>query len=49
MRAATYDARTMPSPERVAAIHPWLLTMHITLVTLSVTLFATRALGLFAP
>lgn len=35
----------MPTPEQVAAIYPWLLPLHITLVTLSVTLFALRGLG----
>lgn len=35
----------MPSPELVAAIYPWLLPLHITLVTLSVSLFAARGLG----
>lgn len=38
----------MPSPELVAAIYPWLLPLHITLVTLSVTLFAVRGLGVLA-
>jgi uncharacterized membrane protein SirB2 len=38
----------MPSPELVAAIHPWLLPLHITLVTLSVGLFAARGLGVLA-
>jgi uncharacterized membrane protein SirB2 len=38
----------MPSPELVAAIHPWLLSLHITLVTLSVSLFAVRGLGVVA-
>jgi uncharacterized membrane protein SirB2 len=45
---ATYDARTMPSPELVAAIYPWLLPLHIALVTLSVSLFAVRGLGVLA-
>ncbi len=35
----------MPSPERVAALYPLLLPLHIALVTLSVTLFAVRGLG----
>ena len=35
----------MPSPELVAAIYPWLLPLHITLVTLSVSLFAVRGVG----
>jgi hypothetical protein len=30
----------MPSPELVAAIYPWLMPLHISLVTLSVGLFA---------
>lgn len=38
----------MPSPELVTAIYPWLLPLHITLVTLSVTLFALRGLGVLA-
>ena len=38
----------MPSPELVAAIYPWLLPLHITLVTLSVSLFAARGLGVLA-
>jgi uncharacterized membrane protein SirB2 len=38
----------MPSPELVAAIYPWLLPLHIALVTLSVTLFAARGLGVLA-
>jgi uncharacterized membrane protein SirB2 len=38
----------MPSPELVAAIYPWLLPLHITLVTLSVALFALRGLGVLA-
>ena len=45
---ATYDARTMPSPELVAALYPWLKPLHITLVTLSVSLFAVRGLGVLA-
>ena len=45
---ATYDARTMPPPELVAAIYPWLLPLHIALVTLSVGLFAVRGLGVLA-
>jgi uncharacterized membrane protein SirB2 len=35
----------MPPPELVAAIYPWLLPLHLTLVTLSVSLFAARGLG----
>ncbi|WP_310566342.1 SirB2 family protein [Hydrogenophaga sp.] len=38
----------MPSPELVAALYPWLLPLHITLVTLSVSLFAARGLGVLA-
>lgn len=38
----------MPSPELVAAFYPWLLPLHITLVTLSVALFAVRGLGVLA-
>ncbi|MFC3683761.1 SirB2 family protein [Hydrogenophaga luteola] len=38
----------MPSPELVAAIYPWLLPLHITLVTLSVLWFAARGLGVLA-
>ncbi len=38
----------MPSPELVAAIYPWLLPLHITLVTLSVSLFAARGAGVLA-
>ena len=38
----------MPSPELVAAIYPWLLPLHITLVTLSVSLFALRGVGVLA-
>lgn len=38
----------MPSPELVAAIYPWLRPLHITLVTLSVALFALRGLGVLA-
>lgn len=38
----------MPTPELVAAIYPWLLPLHITLVTLSVSLFAVRGLGVLA-
>lgn len=38
----------MPSPELVAAIYPWLRPLHIALVTLSVTLFALRGLGVLA-
>lgn len=38
----------MPTPELVAAIYPWLLPLHITLVTLSVSLFALRGLGVLA-
>ncbi len=45
---ATYDARTMPSPELVASLYPWLKPLHITLVTLSIALFAVRGLGVLA-
>jgi uncharacterized membrane protein SirB2 len=38
----------MPSPELVAAIYPWLKPLHITLVTLSVSLFTARGLGVLA-
>jgi uncharacterized membrane protein SirB2 len=38
----------MPSPELVAAIHPWLMPLHISLVTLSVGLFTVRGLGVLA-
>jgi len=38
----------MPSPELVAEIYPWLKPLHITLVTLSVSLFAARGLGVLA-
>jgi uncharacterized membrane protein SirB2 len=38
----------MPTPELVAAIYPWLLPLHITLVTLSVALFTVRGLGVLA-
>ena len=38
----------MPSPELVAAIYPWLKPLHITLVTMSVALFAARGLGVLA-
>jgi uncharacterized membrane protein SirB2 len=38
----------MPPPELVAAIYPWLKPLHITLVTLSVSLFAARGLGVLA-
>ncbi|MGM9424902.1 SirB2 family protein [Hydrogenophaga sp. MI9] len=38
----------MPSPELVAAIYPWLLPLHITLVALSVSLFAARGAGVLA-
>ena len=38
----------MPSPELVAALYPWLKPLHITLVTLSVSLFAVRGLGVLA-
>ncbi len=38
----------MPTPELVAAIYPWLRPLHITLVTLSVSLFALRGLGVLA-
>jgi uncharacterized membrane protein SirB2 len=46
--APTYDAHTMPSPEWVAALYPWLLPLHINLVTLSVSLFAARGIGVLA-
>lgn len=38
----------MPSPELVAAVYPWLLPLHIGLVSLSVSLFALRGLGVLA-
>ena len=38
----------MPSPELIAALYPWLLPLHITLVTLSVSLFAARGAGVLA-
>ena len=38
----------MPSPELVAALYPWLKPLHIALVTLSVSLFAARGLGVLA-
>lgn len=38
----------MPSPELVAVVYPWLKPLHITLVTLSVALFAARGLGVLA-
>jgi uncharacterized membrane protein SirB2 len=38
----------MPSPELVAFVYPWLKPLHITLVTLSVALFAARGLGVLA-
>jgi uncharacterized membrane protein SirB2 len=38
----------MPSPELVAAIYPWLLPLHISLVTLSLSLFTLRGLGVLA-
>ena len=38
----------MPSPDITAALYPWLLPLHISLVTLSVSLFAARALGVLA-
>ena len=38
----------MPSPELVASLYPWLLPLHITLVTLSVSLFAARGVGVLA-
>ena len=38
----------MPSPELVAALYLWLKPLHITLVTLSVALFAVRGLGVLA-
>lgn len=45
---ATYDANTMPSPELVATLYPWLLPLHIALVSLSVALFTLRGLGVLA-
>ena len=38
----------MPSPEWVAALYPWLLPLHIALVTASVSLFTARGLGVLA-
>lgn len=38
----------MPSPELVAALYPWLLPLHIALVSASVSLFAARGLGVLA-
>lgn len=38
----------MPSPELIAATYPWLLPLHLALVTLSVALFALRGLGVLA-
>ena len=38
----------MPSPELVAAFYPWLLPLHIALVSASVSLFAARGLGVLA-
>jgi len=38
----------MPSPELVATLYPWLLPLHITLVMLSVSLFAARGVGVLA-
>ena len=38
----------MPSPELIAALYPWLLPLHIGLVTLSLSLFAARGLGVLA-
>ena len=38
----------MPSPELVAEMYPWLRPLHIGLVTLSVSLFALRGLGVLA-
>lgn len=38
----------MPSPELIAALYPWLLPLHISLVTLSLSLFAARGLGVLA-
>lgn len=35
----------MPTPDLVAEIYPWLLPLHVALVTLSITLFALRGLG----
>lgn len=34
----------MPSPELTATLYPWLLPLHIALVTLSIALFALRGL-----
>ena len=38
----------MPTPELVAALYPSLLPLHITLVTLSVSLFGARGVGVLA-
>lgn len=38
----------MPTPELVAALYPWLLPLHIGLVTLSVALFSLRGWGVLA-
>lgn len=38
----------MPAPELIAALYPWLRYMHITLVVLSVSVFAVRGLGVLA-
>lgn len=40
--------RTMPSPELMAALYPAVRSLHITLVTLSVALFAARGVGVLA-
>lgn len=38
----------MPSPDLIAATYPWLLPVHIGLVTLSLSLFTLRGLGVLA-
>lgn len=38
----------MPTPELIAALYPTVRSLHITLVTLSVSLFALRGLGVLA-
>jgi uncharacterized membrane protein SirB2 len=38
----------MPSPELSAALYPWLLPTHVGLVSLSVSLFTARGLGVLA-
>lgn len=38
----------MPAPELIAALYPWLRHLHITLVVLSVSVFAVRGLGVLA-